>query len=137
MLVFGAISDSQSNLNSFSNLYSRVSINNSKEKTKKVISGYEANPNWFLPVLVEKEQEEIPIDIEVFDKDESLLFPRNNKRLDINPHPTVKTLNLIYNRSTGEVRDDITGQVYDRKEGIIEVQGSGGNDSGKIWFAVS
>ena len=137
LLIFGAISDSQSNQDDFSNLYSRVSINNSEEKTKKVISESEENPNWFLPVLVEKEQEEIPIDIEIFDKDESLWFSRNNKRLDINPHPIVKSLNLIYNRSTGEIRDDITGQVYDRKEGVIEVQGSGGNDSGNIWFAVT
>lgn len=120
-----------------SDFFTLISINDSEEvRLEGEENQNEISPNWNVSELVEDESEEVPISIKIFDKDSQWIIGNENDELNINPKSERNNLNLIYNRNTGEIRDEITGEVYGKQGEEINIKGSEENNPGEIWFSV-
>ena len=130
--------DSPNPLNG-SDFFSFISIGEFKKvETNKYYNQDEINPNWNVTELVENDLKNVSISIEVFDNDKNEWFTDDiDDELNINPNHGMNKLNLTYNQITGEIRDEITGQIYGEQGEVVKVKGSDDGNAGEIEFVIN
>lgn len=132
-----------------SDFFPRVTVAGGREETRPTIVGNSnlKEPGWVFSQGVDGRQTTIvPIRIKIFNDDSGLA--NDNDRIDLNPNSgfpddnrdddenSNKDLNLLYNITTGEVSDSLTGEVYGRRGEPIRLKGEGDDDQGEIVFTI-
>ena len=88
-------------------------------------------PEWYF--TGETTDNIVPISLSLFDED--IPFGEDTQ-IDLNPNSNATSLDLRYDQTTGNISDAVTGQVYGARGELVDLQGAGDDNSGRIWFSV-
>lgn len=116
-----------------SDFYVTGSIGNDSFTTSPVKNKNDLRPEWHF--TTETNDTTVPITLNLFDEEDDLLSGADAS-IDINPRVGTRSLDLIYDRGDGEIRDSLTGEVYGNRGELIKLGDPENENIAQIWFSV-